>query len=146
MSEKRFNVRVYGLIIHNEAILITDEHRGSMHMSKFPGGGLEWGEGVADCLRRECMEEMGQEPIAMEHYYTTDFFVASAFRGDDQMISIYYLVTLPHPDKIETVSERFAFGKIEDGAQTFRWIPLSEFSEEEVTFPIDKNVARMMRR
>lgn len=144
--EKRFNIRVYALIIHNDYILVTDEHRGKMHMSKFPGGGLEWGEGVADCLKRECMEEMGQEPVEMEHYYTTEFFVTSAFREDDQMISIYYTVTLPEPDKLVTVSEKFAFGKIEDGAQTFRWMPLSSFSDEDVTFPIDKFIAQRLKQ
>lgn len=144
--EHRFNIRVYALIIHNDHILITDEHRGKMHMSKFPGGGLEWGEGIADCLKRECMEEMRQEPVEMQHFYTTDFFVTSAFRNEDQMISIYYTVKLPEPENLITVSEKFAFGKIEDGAQTFRWVPLTEFTDDEVTFPIDKYVALLLKK
>src|ERR1041385_3378794 len=99
---KRYNIRVYALIIHEGRILITDEMRGGTRMTKFPGGGLEWGEGIADCLHRECEEEMHQVPVSWEHFYTTDFFVASAFRAEDQLISIYYKVNLPAPEKILT--------------------------------------------
>lgn len=141
---QRFNIRVYALIIHNDAILITDEFRAPTRMSKFPGGGLDWGEGIADALKRECMEEMGQEPVHMEHFYTTEFFCASAFRADDQLISIYYKVALPRPEEIPITTDRFAFDKEEDGAQTFRWIPMKNLGAEDVTFPIDKFVVNML--
>ena len=51
---KKYNVRVYGLIILDGKILITDEFRGGMRMTKFPGGGNEWGEGLLETLYREC--------------------------------------------------------------------------------------------
>ncbi len=143
--ENRFNIRVYALIVHDGHILITDEHRGGMHMSKFPGGGLEWGEGVLDCLKRELLEELSQEPLTIEHFYTTDFFVTSAFRKEDQMISIYYKVTLPSPGSIKVVTEKFAFSENGEGAQTFRWVRTSNFSQDDVTLPIDKRVAEMLK-
>ena len=41
-----FNVRVYGLLINDQnQILISDEQEYGMQFSKFPGGGLEYGEG-----------------------------------------------------------------------------------------------------
>ena len=32
-----------------------------MYVTKFPGGGMEFGEGTIDCIKRECMEEFGEE-------------------------------------------------------------------------------------
>ena len=87
-----FNVRVYGLLIESGSILITHETIKGFDMTKFPGGGLEFGEGTKDCLVREFKEELNLDITVKGHYYTTDFFQASAFNSSDQIISIYYLV------------------------------------------------------
>ncbi|MDQ3111927.1 MAG: NUDIX domain-containing protein [Bacteroidota bacterium] len=141
---KRYNIRVYALIVHEGKILLTDELRMGTRMSKFPGGGHEWGEGLLETVRRECMEELSQELISAEHFYTTDFFVASAFREEDQMISVYYKVVLPHPEKIETGEIVFGFKEDVDGAQIFRWIALDKLTPEQLTYPIDKHVVGML--
>ncbi len=141
---KRYNIRVYALIIHEDKILLTDELRMGTRMTKFPGGGHEWGEGLLETVKRECMEELQQELISAAHFYTTDFFVASAFREEDQMISVYYLVKLPHPEKIETEETVFKFKEEIDGAQIFRWIPLDQLTPELLTYPIDKRVVELL--
>ena len=52
-----FNIRVYALLINEKnEVLITDEFRFGKEVTKFPGGGLHWGEGTIDCLQRECRE------------------------------------------------------------------------------------------
>lgn len=142
---KRYNIRVYALVIHNGQVLVTDEYRMGVRMTKFPGGGHEWGEGLIDTLFRECMEELGQEPMTAEHFYTTDFFVESAFRKEDQLISIYYKADLLFPEKIPVVEEAFKFTEEVDGAQVFRWIPLDELEESNLTFVIDQKVAGMLK-
>src|SRR5471030_407899 len=87
-----FNVRVYGLLINDkDEILLSDEQEYGMQFSKFPGGGLEYGEGLIEGLKREFVEECNVEIEVTEHFYTTDFFVKSAF-NDSQIISVYYLV------------------------------------------------------
>ncbi|GAJ02545.1 unnamed protein product, partial [marine sediment metagenome] len=51
---QHFVVRVYGLIINDKKeVLLTDEYQLGMKMTKFPGGGLEFGEGPVDCIKRE---------------------------------------------------------------------------------------------
>ena len=142
---KRYNIRVYALIEWEGKILVTDEYRMGMRMTKFPGGGHEWGEGIAQTVIRECIEELGQEPVSVSHFYTTDFFIASAFREDDQLISIYYKATLPAPGEIITADMPFAFPEETEGAQVFRWISDAEISPDDFTFPIDKKVADLIR-
>lgn len=141
---KRYNIRAYALIIHEGKILLTDELRMGTRMSKFPGGGHEWGEGLLETVRRECIEELGQELISAAHFYTTDFFVASAFRDEDQMISVYYKVVLPHPEKIEAEEIVFKFKEETDGAQIFRWIELEKLTPEMLTYPIDRYVVELL--
>ena len=88
-----FNLRVYGILLgSNMEVLVSDEFIRGNKYTKFPGGGLEFGEGTRDCLKREFMEEMNLEVRVTEHLYTTDFFQMSAFNPEDQIISIYYRV------------------------------------------------------
>lgn len=142
-----FNIRVYGIVINlRNEVLVTDEFRLGHRMTKFPGGGLQYGEGTLDCLRREFREETGQEIEIIRHYYTTDFFQVSMLIPEPkQLISIYYLVSLPFPEQIITTDKPFDFEDIE-GAQTFRWIPLANLTPDHMTFPIDKKVAGMLRQ
>ena len=66
-----FNVRVYGLLINEfDQVLLSDEEESGFRFSKFPGGGLEYGEGLIDGLKREFMEELGIEVHAGFVYET----------------------------------------------------------------------------
>src|ERR1700753_427855 len=87
-------IRVYGILI-NEAkqVLVSDEYIRGDYFTKFPGGGLELGEGTRDCLKREFKEEMDLDVAIAAHLYTTDYFQLSAFNTSQQIISIYYYVT-----------------------------------------------------
>jgi ADP-ribose pyrophosphatase YjhB (NUDIX family) len=89
-----FNLRVYGVLLGpNKEVLVSDELIRGGYYTKFPGGGLEFGEGTRDCLKREFKEEMDLDIAVGDHLYTTDFFQMSAFNPDHQIISIYYWVT-----------------------------------------------------
>lgn len=140
-----FTIRVYGIVINeNLRLLVTDEFRLGMRMTKFPGGGLEFGEGTIDCLKREFREELNQEIEVLEHFYTTDYFQpTSVLKEPKQLISIYYLVKPKVLDNIPVASKAFDFEDI-DGAQTFRWIDLNPTTPDCLTFPIDKKVAGML--
>ena len=73
-----FNIRVYGILLDkNKRVLISDEFIRGNYFTKFPGGGLEFGEGTRDCLKREFKEETGLDVEIKEHIYTTDFFQIS---------------------------------------------------------------------
>ena len=63
MSEinKELVVRCRGIIFHNDKLLVVKHYVGADFFA-LPGGHLEWGEKVLDCIKREIMEELGIEP------------------------------------------------------------------------------------
>jgi 8-oxo-dGTP diphosphatase len=148
-----FNIRVYGILINaQQQVLVSDELIRGTRITKFPGGGLEFGEGTRDCLAREFMEEMNLRVSVDEHLYTTDFFIKSAFNPAHQIISIYYLVTALEPITVDLKTTPFDFGPAEmkiyeqrQETEAFRFIKRTDFSEASVTLPIDKVVAGLLK-
>ena len=110
MTESKIILRAYGIVMDaNRRVLVCDERIKGWCITKFPGGGLEFGEGLVDCVKREFMEELALELAEVEHFYTTDFFQPSAFNAAHQIISVYYLVK-PLPDAyIKTSDKPFDF-------------------------------------
>lgn len=140
----KFNVRVYGLLINEqEEILVSDEQEYGTRFTKFPGGGLEYGEGLTDGLKREFMEECNAEIEVTAHFYTTDFFVKSAF-NDSQVISVYYLVKNINELNLAIKTKAFDFDGEGDVLQAFRWVKLDRLKADDFTFPIDKQVAALL--
>jgi ADP-ribose pyrophosphatase YjhB (NUDIX family) len=148
-----FNLRVYGILLgENNQVLVSDEFIRGSYYTKFPGGGLEFGEGTRDCLKREFMEEMNLNVQVGEHIYTTDYFQMSAFNPEHQIISIYYFaqalepITAPLRQKpFDFDEQQLAVYKEKSETETFRFINWDDFSEESVTLPIDKIVAKMLK-
>lgn len=91
--KNHFTIRVYGIYTStNNKVLISSEKIDGIWYHKFPGGGMEFGEGTVDCLKREFQEEMNLTIQVKSHFYTTDFFVQSKFRAQCQVLAIYYLI------------------------------------------------------
>ncbi len=148
-----FNIRVYGILINEQRqVLIEDAFIRSKYYTKFAGGGLEFGEGTKDCLKREFKEEMDLSVEVGEHIYTTDYFQVSAFNPDHQVISVYYFVKALEEIKAPLRNKEFDFDEEQlkvyastGETETFRFVNWDDFSAERVTLPIDKIVASMMK-
>lgn len=148
-----FNIRVYGILVNDKKqVLVSDEYIRGNYYTKFPGGGLEFGEGTRECLKREFMEEMNLNVSVEEHLYTTDFFQMSAFNPEHQIISIYYAAKALEPIKAPLRDKPFDFDEQQLAVynekretETFRFINWEDFSSESVTLPIDKIVADMVK-
>jgi len=145
MAAKHFNVRVYGILIENGKVLVCDELIKGHEITKFPGGGLEHGEGTIDCLKREFVEETGHAVEVTEHFYTTDFYQKSAYNPNHQIISIYYIVKPLEGFMVKSTDKVFDFANKTDYAQTFRWVDVREISGENFTLPIDKKVGELIK-
>jgi len=148
-----FTLRVYGILINKaKQVLVSDEYIRGNYFTKFPGGGLEVGEGTIDCLKREFKEEMNLEVEVGDHIYTTDFYQQSAFNPEHQIIAIYYFVKALTPITVPLRNKPFDFDeaqlKVYDEVQqteTVRFIDWNNFSAETVTLPIDKIVAEIIK-
>jgi 8-oxo-dGTP diphosphatase len=137
-----FNVRVYGILINPQnEVLISDEQSGGRIFSKFPGGGLELGEGLADALKREFMEECNAEIEVLGHLYTTDFYEQSSF-NDSQILSIYYFVKEKQVLNLPFKTEPFDFDA--GSLQSFRWVNLNVLKAEDLTFKTDQTVVELL--
>lgn len=149
-----FNVRVYGILTgKNKEVLVSDELIRGSYITKFPGGGLEFGEGTRDCLKREFMEEMNLKVKVTDHLYTTDFFQMSAFNPEHQIISVYYFVEALEEIRVPLRTDLFDFdeGQMETyrrtgETETFRFIEWSDFNKQSVTLPIDQVVAGLLKQ
>ena len=144
---RHFNIRVYG-ILRNESneILLSDEYVLDRHMTKFPGGGLKFGEGPEDCIRREAVEEFGQEIDIVSHFYTTGFFQPALFYEDHLLISIYYTISLKKPPEFKISRKPFDFKGIINGSQSFRWENIHKIKTEDLSFPVDRFVLNMLKK
>ena len=140
-----FNVRVYGLLINGRGqVLLSDEEENGFRFSKFPGGGLEFGEGLINALEREFVEECNTEVEIIEHFYTTDFFIKSVF-NDSQIISVYYIVK-PIAELVLNFKEKiFDFDAEGEILQAFRWKDISALEIDDVTFPTDQKVVELLK-
>lgn len=143
-----FIVRIYGIVINsNKEVLLSDEFQMGIKMTKFPGGGLEFGEGTIDTLKREFSEECnGQELFNIKHFYTTDFFQKALFYQNKQLLSIYYTASLKEPIKFRISEIPFDFCIYSNEIQSFRWAKIKSLNEHDITFPIDKFVAGKLKQ
>lgn len=146
-NKGEFTIRVYGLVLNDKnEILLTDEFQLNTKMTKFPGGGLEFGEGTLSCLEREFEEECkGQKITNIRHFYTTDFYQKALFFDNHQLISIYYLAELEPPIKFNISTKPFGFDKMENGNQSFRWVDIKSLHSATLTFPIDRIVLEKIK-
>ena len=134
-----FTIRVYGLLINkNKQVLISDEFRDGFPFTKFPGGGLEFGEGIRSALMREYREEMELDITVESLFYVNDHLQISAFNNQMQLISFYYFVTT---NEIENLTFDAYEIPLKKNGEKQRWYPINKHLEDLLTFPLDKIVA-----
>ncbi|MBH1959795.1 MAG: NUDIX domain-containing protein [Flavobacteriia bacterium] len=124
----KLNIRVYATAVKDEKVLVLHEEYAGEQLMKLPGGGLEFGEGVLDCLHREFEEELNVKINILGHLYTQEDFIVSRFRENEQLLTIYYLV--------EIIDEN-DFLIMDPCIEKTEWIPIHT-DENPFILPVDK--------
>ena len=131
----KINVRVYVALLKDKNVLGLHEEYVGQQLLKFPGGGLEFGESVLECLQRELEEELNIKAKNITHLYTQENFIVSKFRDNEQLLSIYYEAEIA--DEKELLIMDPCIEKLE-------WISLSE--ENPFLLPVDKVVFERLKK
>lgn len=118
-SYESIRIGVYGICIKNDHILMVKTIDGDRKIYNFPGGGLESNETLADCLLRECQEELGCK-VTIGSLYATSLKLHHSSYFNSQKFNIYYEIA-PH----DTINESL---------QDAIWMPLS-------AMPVDRMLA-----
>lgn len=129
----QFNIRIYGLCLKQGHVMALHEMYAGEKLLKFPGGGLEFGEGGLECLRREFLEELNLKIENIKHFYTQEEFVLSKFRNNEQIFTVYYTCELTNES--ELLVKEPSIEKIE-------WISLKE--ENPFLLPVDHQVFSLL--
>lgn len=132
----KINVRVYAAIVKDRKVLVLHEEYVGEQLMKFPGGGLEFGESVLECVQRELEEELNITVKNIEHLYTQEDFLVSKFRSSEQLLTIYYLADMV--DENELLIMDPCIEKIE-------WVSL-ESEENPFPLPIDQIVFDVLKK
>ncbi|MDO5655223.1 MAG: NUDIX hydrolase [Flavobacteriaceae bacterium] len=131
----RFNIRVYGLLILEDALMILREPYAGEILLKFPGGGIEFGESLIEGLARELKEELNLELKSYRHFYTQEEFLVSKFKSNEQLLTIYYLIEVKNSEELIVMDHNI---------EEVIWIPMSQLTNDMVNLPIDQKVIEML--
>ena len=138
-----FNIRVYGILINDRGeILLSDECRNGFSFTKFPGGGLEFGEGFKETLKREFLEELKLEIEVGDLFYFNEFHQPSVFDPKHQVHSFYYKVKT---ENWKTITAGEHVLPVQEEGEKHRWVAKQILMPEMLTFPVDKIVAEKLR-
>lgn len=124
------NVRVYACVVKDKKVLTLFEEYAGEPLMKFPGGGLEYGEGLTDCLKREFEEELNVNIEIVEHLYTQEDFLVSRFKENEQLLTIYYMVNIINEED---------FIILDPCIEKIDWVSIDS-TENPFSLPIDKIV------
>ncbi|MGS0747552.1 NUDIX domain-containing protein [Halpernia sp. GG3] len=131
-----FNIRVYACVIKDGKVLVLHEEYAGDFLVKFPGGGLEYGESVIDCLHREFLEELNVKIENISHFYTQEDFVISKFRPDEQLLTLYYLAE---------ILDESEFLIMDNCIEKAEWLTL-QTEGEPLNLPVDKIVFKKLQK
>lgn len=133
-------VRVYGFLENAQGqVLVSAERFRGKPLIKYPGGGVEWGEGIREALVREFQEELQLDVAVGDLVFFNEFPVVSAFDPEVQVFSFFYRVTAVGPMSFAT--QNTVAVPAEDGERAV-WVSKAELTNVPFTYPIEQEATK----
>lgn len=140
---KKFNLRCYGIWMHEGKVLTSSESYKGFEFNKFPGGGVIWGEGLKNTLKREFKEELSLDIEVGDLLYLNTHFLPSKFDEKDQL-QIFYFKVIP-TNAPEWMLAKSEFVANEDDI-TFRWLSVDEDLISHFSLPLDIELCKKLTK
>jgi mutator protein MutT len=138
MPEQEYTVRVYGILVNEQKeVLLSREKIGDFAFLKFPGGGLDAGEGIAEALVREFGEETGLTITGKELLYVSDFYAESKFLPGKAVIAVYYIVKIRRDAIGDFHPKEKDFSR--EHSMELQWMKVNDVKPEDFTFESDRS-------
>ena len=138
MTEKiRPRVRVAGILIEDERILLIEHTKNNKKYWLVPGGGVDWGESAAEALIREFKEETSLD-IEVEKF----LFISETIAPDKQkhVINLYFKIK-----KAENSSNIMKLGE-EEMLTDLRFIPEDEMKNIKLYPNIKEKLIKLLNK
>ncbi len=133
-------VRVYGFLEDADGrVLVSAERFRGQPLVKYPGGGVEWGEGLREALVREFLEELQLEVFVEELIFFNEFSVISAFDPQVQVFSFFYRVRARGPMAFATSAQVEI--PDEDGERAV-WVSRADLATLTFTYMIEQEATK----
>ena len=138
MAEKiRPRVRVAGILIEDDRILLIEHTKNNRKSWLVPGGGVDWGESAAEALIREFKEETSLD-IEVEKF----LFISETIAPDKQkhVINLYFKIK-----KVENSSNIMKLGE-EKILTDLRFIPEDEIKNIKLYPNIKEKLIKLLNK
>ena len=138
MIEKiRPRVRVAGILIEDDRILLIEHTKNNRKYWLVPGGGVDWGESAAEALIREFKEETSLD-IEVEKF----LFISETIAPDKQkhVINLYFKIK-----KAENSSNIMKLGE-EEMLTDLRFIPEGEIKNIKLYPNIKEKLIKLLNK
>ena len=138
MTEKiRPRVRVAGILIEDDRILLIEHTKNNKKYWLVPGGGVDWGESAAEALIREFKEETSLD-IEVEKF----LFISETIAPDKQkhVINLYFKIK-----KAEDSSNIMKLGE-EEILTDLRFIPEDEIKNIKLYPNIKEKLIKLLNK
>jgi mutator protein MutT len=126
MSDKvqKFRVALYGVLIENNRVLVTNTRVPSGIITNFPGGGLELGEAPVEAVSREFQEETGITVAIQELLFCSQQFQQNPEYPTEQLIHIFY--------RVERMGGELITHGNNDDVASVEWVSLNDLEHKRV--------------
>lgn len=88
----QFRIALYGVLVSDGRVLMTETQVPSGSIMNFPGGGLELGEAPLDAIHREFQEETGLRIQVKRLLFCSERFQQNPEYPHEQLMHIYFQV------------------------------------------------------